>query len=70
MNAVTDFTENKLVEQPAVALFRQLGWESANGYHEFEQPDVGDSAVIRMQPNCLDWVTHMEGTRLLEVMEK
>jgi hypothetical protein len=38
--------------------------------YEFEQPDIGDSAVIRMSPNCIDWYTHMSGTRLLEELTK
>ena len=32
-----DFSENALVEQPAIELFGQLGWETANCFHEFEQ---------------------------------
>jgi type I restriction enzyme R subunit len=28
------YTEDSLVEQPAIALFAQLGWETANCYHE------------------------------------
>lgn len=34
---MTDFSENTLVEQPAIALFAELGWETANCFHEFEQ---------------------------------
>lgn len=30
----TDYSENALVEQPAIALFEELGWPSANGFHE------------------------------------
>jgi type I site-specific restriction-modification system R (restriction) subunit len=33
-----DFSENTLVEQTAIALFRDLGWGYANCFHEFEQP--------------------------------
>lgn len=29
-----DFTEDSLVEQPAIALFSELGWETANCYEE------------------------------------
>jgi hypothetical protein len=29
-----DYTENSLVEQPAIALFEQLGWEAANCFYE------------------------------------
>ena len=41
MNSIfgNDFSENALVEQTAIALFRDLGWEYANCFHEFEQPD-------------------------------
>jgi type I restriction enzyme R subunit len=35
-----DYSENALVEQPAIALFAQLGYETANCYHE----KVGGSA--------------------------
>ena len=30
------YTEDALIEQPAIALFAELGWETANCYHEFE----------------------------------
>src|SRR3990172_4205260 len=29
-----DYTENSLVEQPAIALFGELGWEAANCFYE------------------------------------
>ncbi len=29
-----DYTENSLVEQPAIALFSELGWEAANCFYE------------------------------------
>src|SRR5262245_39793271 len=29
-----DFSENALVEQPAIALFEELGWPSANCFYE------------------------------------
>ncbi|MBU4425370.1 MAG: type I restriction endonuclease subunit R, partial [Proteobacteria bacterium] len=29
--------ENTLVEQPAIVLFAELGWETANCFHEFDQ---------------------------------
>lgn len=32
-----DYSENTLVEQPAIALFEELGWETANFFHEFDQ---------------------------------
>jgi type I restriction enzyme, R subunit len=28
------YSEDALVEQPAIALFAELGWEMVNGYHE------------------------------------
>ncbi|MBW2004162.1 MAG: type I restriction endonuclease subunit R [Deltaproteobacteria bacterium] len=34
---MTDFSENTLVEQPAIALFEELGWETANCFHELGQ---------------------------------
>ena len=34
---MADFSEYTLVEQPAIALFAELGWETANCFHEFEQ---------------------------------
>lgn len=34
---MTDFSENTLVEQPAIKLFAELGWETANCFHEFDQ---------------------------------
>jgi type I restriction enzyme, R subunit len=30
------FTEDRLVEQPAIALFRELGWEHINAYNEIQ----------------------------------
>ncbi|MGO9272013.1 MAG: type I restriction endonuclease [Terriglobia bacterium] len=39
-----DFTEDALVEQPAIELFRELGWETANCFHEF---DHGRSPLSR-----------------------
>ncbi len=31
---VTDYSEDALVEQPAIALFAELGWETVNCFHE------------------------------------
>ena len=31
---VGDYTENSLVEQPAIALLAELGWETANCFYE------------------------------------
>ena len=36
------YTEDALIEQPAIALFGELGWETANCFHEFEGgPRIG-----------------------------
>src|SRR3970040_2183899 len=32
----TGYTEDALVEQPAIALLAELGWETVNAYHEFD----------------------------------
>jgi len=32
----TGYTEDALVEQPAIALLANLGWETVNAYHEFD----------------------------------
>jgi len=34
---VSDFSENILIEQPTIAMFAELGWQTANCFHEFEQ---------------------------------
>jgi type I restriction enzyme R subunit len=34
---VAGYSEDELIEQPAIALFGELGWETADCYHEFEQ---------------------------------
>jgi type I restriction enzyme R subunit len=36
MTPPTGYTENALVEQPAIALLVDLGWEPVNAYHEFD----------------------------------
>ena len=33
----TGYTEDAMVEQPAIALLAELGWETVNAYHEFDQ---------------------------------
>jgi type I restriction enzyme R subunit len=38
------YTEDTLVEQPAIALLAELGWETVNAYHEF---DHGASTLDR-----------------------
>jgi type I restriction enzyme R subunit len=32
----TGYTEDALVEKPAIALLKELGWETFNAYHEFD----------------------------------
>jgi type I restriction enzyme R subunit len=32
-----DYSENSLIEQPAIALFGELGWQTINCFHEFEE---------------------------------
>ena len=44
MTPPTGYTEDALVEQPAIALLAELGWETVNAYHEF---DHGDSTLSR-----------------------
>ena len=36
---VTGYQEDDLIEQPAVELFEDLGWETYNGYNEFAEAD-------------------------------
>ena len=31
---MSDYTEDALIEQPAIALFAQMGWQTANCYDE------------------------------------
>jgi type I restriction enzyme, R subunit len=32
----SEYTEDALVEQPAISLMEELGWETVNAYHEFD----------------------------------
>ncbi len=32
----SDYSEDALVEQPTIELFKELGWETANCFREFE----------------------------------
>jgi type I restriction enzyme R subunit len=41
----SDYSEDALVEQPAISLLNELGWEIFNAYSEFDQ--VGGSALGR-----------------------
>ncbi len=42
---MSDYSEDALVEQPAIALLGDLGWETVSGFHEFDQP--GGSSLGR-----------------------
>jgi len=42
---MSDYSEDTLVEQPAIALLGDLGRETANGFHEFDHP--GGSPLSR-----------------------
>jgi type I restriction enzyme R subunit len=44
----TGYTEDALIEQPAIALFGEIGWEAADCFHEFEQ--AGGSPLGRETP--------------------
>jgi type I restriction enzyme R subunit len=44
---VGEYSEQSLVEQPAIELFSELGWETADCFHEF---DSGTSALGRETP--------------------
>jgi type I restriction enzyme R subunit len=51
---VTGYSEDALIEQPAIALFASLGWETANCYDETYGPDGtlgretrGDAVLVR-----------------------
>jgi type I restriction enzyme, R subunit len=39
MTASRKFTEDRLVEQPAIELFSSLGWDTVNAYHETLGPE-------------------------------
>ena len=42
---MSDYSEDSLVEQPSIALFAQMGWETINGRYEFDQ--AGSSPLGR-----------------------
>lgn len=46
LEMVGDYTENSLVEQPAIALLSELGWETANCFYE----SFGDSPSPASSP--------------------
>lgn len=57
------YTEDKLVEQPTIALFEKLGWQAANCFHEFEQ--AGGSPLGRAAKSEVVLVS-----RLRPILEK
>jgi len=59
----TDYSENALVEQPAVALFTRLGYETANCFHE----QVGGSAPTHGRETTADVILR---PRLRAALEK
>jgi len=52
-----DYSEDVLIEQPAIGLFEELGWETANCFHEFEQ--VGGSPLGRETKAEVVLVSHL-----------
>ena len=34
---ISDYSESKLIEEPAIELLGALGWDTVNAYHEFDQ---------------------------------
>ena len=44
---VSDYTEDALVEKPAIAIFEDLGWDAANVYHE----TFGPSGTLGRETN-------------------
>ena len=42
---MSDYSEYALIEQPAIALFAAMEWETINGFHEFDQ--AGNSPLGR-----------------------
>ena len=34
------YTEDALIERPAIALLAELGWRTVNAYHEFEHTEI------------------------------
>jgi type I restriction enzyme R subunit len=42
---VSEYSEDSLIEQPALELFEELGWDTYNGYNEFAE--AGGSPLLR-----------------------
>ncbi len=60
---MSDYSEDALVEQPAIALFAAMEWETVNGFHEFDQ--TGRSLLGREAKSEV-----VLGWRLLPVLER
>lgn len=54
---VTGYQEDDLIEQPAVELFEDLGWESYNGYNEFAE--ASGSPLLRETRGEVVLVAHL-----------
>lgn len=52
----SDYSEGALVEQPAIELFGELGWETADCFHEF---DSGRSPLGRETPAEVVLIPHL-----------
>ena len=50
------YSEGALVEQPAIALFEELGWNTANCFHEFDR--TGGSPLGRGMENVENGDVH------------
>ena len=46
---IDEYSESTLVEQPAIELFKELGYETANCFYE----QVGDNSTLGRQTTCL-----------------
>ena len=61
--ALSGYSEDALVEQPAIALLAELGWETVNAYHEFDhgastlgrETKKGLLATLKAGKLVLDW---------------
>ena len=70
----TSYSEDQLVEQPAIALLAELGWETRNCHNELAEGDSSplgretksevvltarlESALIRLNPDASDTAIH------------
>ena len=76
---MNSYSEDSLVEQPAIALFNRLGWETANCFNEFDggistlgRDSTGEvvlvqrlrSAIERLNPELPSEAAELAGSRL------